>query len=493
VCGGTLTTTAPTGIALTGATINAGSQCVFSVTVTGGAVGTYVNTTSNVTSTNGGTGNNATATLGIGNTTGIATAFGAATLPLNGTTSLTFTLNNPNASLAASAVAFTDALPAGLLVATPSGASNTCGGTLTATSGSASVTFTGGTIAANASCTISVNVLGSAAGAKNNSVQVSSSFGAGNTASASITVVAPPLISKAFGATSIALNTTTTLSFTIQNTNNAATTLTGVGFTDTFPAGLVIDTPNGLSGSCGGGTITATAGAATVTLAGASLAAAASCTFSVNVKGVAGGNQTNVTGNVSSVEGGAGGTATATLLVQGNTFTGPLPSGAGFATASFTGGGASCGYSRAAFIPATGAPSSPPPFAGYTFPLDLFDFATSGCTPGSTLAFTITYPSAVPAGAKYLKYGPTADNTAPHWYQLPATISGNTATFSITDGGLGDDDLAANGGIVDQGGPGVPGSPATAQVPTLSEWAMAILAAMLAMSAWLVMRRRGSR
>jgi hypothetical protein len=39
------------------------------------------------------------------------------------------------------------------------------------------------------------------------------------------------------------------------------------------------------------------------------------------------------------------------------------------------------------------------------------------------------------------------------WYVLPATIAGNTATVSITDGGLGDDDLAVNGAIVDPGGP----------------------------------------
>jgi hypothetical protein len=37
---------------------------------------------------------------------------------------------------------------------------------------------------------------------------------------------------------------------------------------------------------------------------------------------------------------------------------------------------------------------------------------------------------------------------------LPATIVGNTATFTITDGGIGDDDLVANGTVVDQGGPG---------------------------------------
>ena len=30
-------------------------------------------------------------------------------------------------------------------------------------------------------------------------------------------------------------------------------------------------------------------------------------------------------------------------------------------------------------------------------------------------------------------------------------------TIALTDGGLGDDDLAADGTIVDQGGPGVPG------------------------------------
>jgi len=57
VCGGTLTTTNPTGIALSGATINANRQCQFSVTVTGAAAGQYTNTSGNVTSTNGGTGN----------------------------------------------------------------------------------------------------------------------------------------------------------------------------------------------------------------------------------------------------------------------------------------------------------------------------------------------------------------------------------------------------------------------------------------------------
>lgn len=49
-------------------------------------------------------------------------------------------------------------------------------------------------------------------------------------------------------------------------------------------------------------------------------------------------------------------------------------------------------------------------------------------------------------------------------------IAGNTATFGIADGGLGDDELRANGAIVDQGGPG--GGGATS-IPTLTEWALA--------------------
>ena len=314
VCGGTLTTTAPTGIALTGATIAANSQCQFSVTVTGAASGQYTNTTGNVTSTNGGTGNTATANLTVATPPSIAKAFGAASIPLNGTTSLTFTIQNPNTNLALTGIAFTDNLPAGLVVATPNALNNTCGGTATATAGSGSISLSAGTLAASASCTVSVNVQGTTAGVKNNSVTVTSTEGGtGNTSNASITVVGAPVIIKAFGAASIPLNGSTSLTFTIQNNN--ATALTGVGFSDTLPAGLVISTPNGLTGSCGSGTITATQGTNVISLSGGTIAANSSCTFAVNVTGIAAGLQNNTTGNVTSTEGGTGGTASASINV----------------------------------------------------------------------------------------------------------------------------------------------------------------------------------
>jgi hypothetical protein len=171
-------------------------------------------------------------------------------------------------------------------------------------------------------------------------------------------------------------------------------------------------------------------------------------------------------------------------------FTGPIATGTGNATVSFTGGGPTCTFSpqgngplqSAFFIPVTGHAKSPPAGsapASVTFPHGLVDFVLVDCAPGSQVSFTITYPSALGAGTQYWKYGPTAAAPTPHWYVLPATIAGNTATFSITDGGLGDDDLAANGTVVDQGGPGTPPE-ALRQVPTLSEWALMLLALLMA-------------
>ena len=125
--------------------------------------------------------------------------------------------------------------------------------------------------------------------------------------------LAPPTIAKAFGAASIALSGSTDLTFTIANHNGS--TLTGVGFTDSLPAGLVISTPNGLAGSCGGGAITAVPGSGTVSLASATLGSGASCSFGVSVTGATAGTKNNTTGAVTSAEGGTGGTAAASLVV----------------------------------------------------------------------------------------------------------------------------------------------------------------------------------
>ncbi|MHB1403331.1 MAG: IPTL-CTERM sorting domain-containing protein [Thiobacillus sp.] len=153
------------------------------------------------------------------------------------------------------------------------------------------------------------------------------------------------------------------------------------------------------------------------------------------------------------------------------------------------------------FIPTSGDPKSPgslPP--GIEFPHGLLDFTLTGGAHGSAATIAITYPSAIPSGTTYWKYGPSpagyncsgAACATAHWYQMPpaqAVITGNTIMLTITDGGVGDDDLTANSVIVDQGGPGVSGG-GIVGIPTLSEWALLALAVLIGLFGMGAMRRR---
>ncbi len=169
------------------------------------------------------------------------------------------------------------------------------------------------------------------------------------------------------------------------------------------------------------------------------------------------------------------------------TFTGPSPTGTGNITAEILNGsgGPTCSFGTRQFVPVSLVPVPAP----VQFPHGLFDFTTINCMAGDAVTIRVTYPQTLPAGTQYWKFGPTPANPmTSHWYILPATIAGNTATFTITDGGLGDDDLMANGTIVDQGGPGL-----TLPVPTLSEWMLMLLGLLVVGSGALYMRRHGQR
>ncbi|HYW47242.1 MAG TPA: hypothetical protein VE959_30525 [Bryobacteraceae bacterium] len=246
----------------------------------------------------------------------IAASFGAAAISLNGTTSLGYTITDPVGNASMTGVGFTDNLPSGLVVATPAVVTGSCGGgSITANAGATFIGLSGAAIAAGSSCTFSVNVTGTATGVKNNSVTITSNEGGtGNTSSASLTVASPPAMVKAFGSASFAAGAATSLTFTITNPNTAFA-LTGVGFTDNLPSGLLVATPNAVTGACGGGTITAAPGGGAVSLSGGILAANGTCAFSVNVTGTSIGQKNNTTGNVTSTESGAGGTASASVTI----------------------------------------------------------------------------------------------------------------------------------------------------------------------------------
>ena len=252
------------------------------------------------------TGNTGTASILVANPPSIVKAFGASTVALNANVSLTFSLSNTNATTTLNGIAFTDSLPAGMVVATPSNLNSTCNGSAVAVNGASSASLSGASLAPGGSCSISLNVLGTTAGIKSNTVSVTSTTTAAlsNSSTTSVTVVAPPTVTKGFSVGTIPLNGSATLNLTVANPNGS-TALTGVGFTDSLPSGLVVSTPNGQTGTCVG-TISAVAGSNLVSLSGETLAANGSCTLNVNVTGVAAGTQINTTGAPTSTEGGTG-------------------------------------------------------------------------------------------------------------------------------------------------------------------------------------------
>jgi hypothetical protein len=304
----------------------AAGSCSFSVNVTGATAGTKNNTTDDVSGLfDDGSGDfvkaiggTASASLVVVGPPVLATSFGAISTPVGSSTSLSYTITNPNA-LPLSGVAFTDTLPAGLVVSTPSGLSTTCvSGTVTATAGS--VTLSGAQVGADATCTVAVNVTGTSEGVEQESATASSTNGGtGAPASTRLFVGLPPSITSAFAPMSIMVGATTTLSFTLKNPNTA-TTLSGIALSDTLPAGLVVGSPSGAQGSCGGGMLTAVPGSGTFSLAGGQLAPGASCTVSLTIKATQAGMKQNSVGPVSSTQSGAAGSAPATVTVA------PLPS-----------------------------------------------------------------------------------------------------------------------------------------------------------------------
>lgn len=127
----------------------------------------------------------------------------------------------------------------------------------------------------------------------------------------------PPTITSTFTPSLIGLSDSaaTALAFTITNPN-ASGTLSAVSFTDTLPAGLAIDDPNGENGTCGStGVITADPAAQAISLSGGSIKAASSCTFSVSITAAQTGTFQDTTSPVSSSAGPSSDGSAATLTV----------------------------------------------------------------------------------------------------------------------------------------------------------------------------------
>jgi len=114
---------------------------------------------------------------------------------------------------------------------------------------------------------------------------------------------------------------------------------------------------------------------------------------------------------------------------------------------------------------AVSVPNEPGSPSGVNFPYGFIDFTINGVGAGGTTTLILYLPPGTNINT-YWKYGPTPTNANPHWYeftyesstQTGAQINGNIITLYFIDGQRGDDDVTANGTIIDQGGPGTSGN-----------------------------------
>jgi hypothetical protein len=253
---------------------------------------------------------------------------------------------------------------------------------------------------------------------------------------------APPVISESFNPSTIGVNGTTALSFAISNTSStpgSISALSGIGFTDPLPAGLTVATPNGLTGSCGLGSVTAVAGSGTISLSGATLGAGDLCRFSVNVTASAAGPFNNVTSAVTSNTG-PGNTASATLTVipplriVSPSSLSAATEGVPYSPVTFTASGGTGGYTwSAAGLPSALTLSSAGVLTGtpatgtrgtYSVAVTVTD--SSGASAPASPALTVLPPPALTLTAVP---NPSAFGQA---VTLTATVSPPTATGPVT-------------------------------------------------------------
>jgi hypothetical protein len=129
--------------------------------------------------------------------------------------------------------------------------------------------------------------------------------------------------------------------------------------------------------------------------------------------------------------------------------------------------------------------------AGVTMPSGATKVVLDTGAVGTSTTVVLRF-SNIPAGAQLYKYGKeTGAGDTNKWFPFPATIdrAAGTVTYTLTDGQKGDNDWTANGVIDDPVGLGVGAGGGVEGVPTLSQWAMLLMGSLMALGAWLTLRR----
>jgi hypothetical protein len=194
VCGAGSVLSNTSGLSLSGGNLAAGGSCSFSVDLmvpANAAPGPYLNTTSSLMSDHLVIADPATDTLTVAPTPpSFNKAFTPDTVATDQVSVLRFTIDNSASSAAATALSFTDIMPAGLVVSPSPGSITSClGGTVTAVAGASTISLAGGSVGPTSTCSVMVNVQSAIGGVYiNTSGELTSSAGSSGTASATLTV-----------------------------------------------------------------------------------------------------------------------------------------------------------------------------------------------------------------------------------------------------------------------------------------------------------------
>ena len=277
ICGGSMVITGTNLLTFTAGTLAGSANCTITVPVTGTVAGARNNTTGVISATESGNGvasNTATVTVLAPPT--VAKVFGAVSIGAGSPTTLTLTLGNPAANVAAiTGVQVDDFFPAGLsLQNTTFTFTPAVCATVTKTTGAASaagdnsIRFTAASIAPGATCQVVANVTSSTPGNITNTTNAPTAAGpialTGSTANASLTIYNLPLFTVVKTADKANANPGQVVTYTVLITNIGGGVSTNVviddvlspyasfrynagapfTFLDSFPAsGLILGTP----------------------------------------------------------------------------------------------------------------------------------------------------------------------------------------------------------------------------------------------------------
>jgi large repetitive protein len=247
---------------------------------------------------------------------GVTKSFAPSPVIMGQLTTLTIQITNPNAGRSVALTQLTENLPANLAAenTTPVAACSAGGTAGTAgasgTAGSVTIAFSGTVVAGGGTCTLAWSMRGVVQNGTNvggtNTIPANSlvnSRGLNSAvASAAITVQSPITHTKSFSPNPARAGEPKTL--TIDVVNRSAAAVTGVGWTDTLPSDMLIGAVPTANAACAGATVTGAVGTNVVTLAGATVAAGATCRVTVSVVGNTVQTYNNSTGGASWTQGG---------------------------------------------------------------------------------------------------------------------------------------------------------------------------------------------